>query len=344
MNATDAQPQPAAAAASGTAAAGLAFLMASGPRPSLAEPVPGSPPAAAGTRVRSLTVIVPARNERQGLPATLAELGGMLAAQPQLAFREVVVIDDGSSDGTGEAAREWGARVIRHPEGLGNGAAIKRGIREARADWVLMLDADGQHPAAAVPAMLAMAERYDMVVGSRGGGGGAWHRNLANRIYNALASYVSGRRIPDLTSGFRLLRADLAKDMVYLLPNTFSYPSTLTLALMRAGYPVGFLPIAVRPREGKSHVRLLADGSRFFLIILRVATFFAPLRVFLPLSALLFVAGLGWYAYTYLTEGRLTNLAVVLVGQATLLFALGLISEQVAALRYQRMERTDDRP
>ena len=178
-----------------------------------------------------------------------------------------------------------------------------------------------------------------MVVASRGGGGGALHRNLANRIYNGLASYVTGKRIPDLTSGFRVMRAEVAKGYVYLLPNTFSYPTTLTLAMMRGGYSVGFHPFPVRPRRGKSHIRLLQDGSRFLMIILRIATFFAPLRVFGPMALLLAVLAVLWYAYTYITTYRLTNMTVILLTQATVLFGLGLISEQVAALRFDRSEQ-----
>jgi glycosyltransferase involved in cell wall biosynthesis len=328
----------------GPAEASLAGLMAGGELPPLLATETADPVVrAVRKRVTSLSIVVPARNEAQNLPALLSELEDALADLPQLTFREVLVVDDGSTDATGDCAFESGARVLRHPEGLGNGAAVKRGIREARGEWILLLDGDGQHPPAAVPAMVAMAERYDMVVGSRGGSGGSLHRNLANRIYNRLASYVSGRKIPDLTSGFRILRADIAKDLVYLLPNTFSYPTTLTMAMLRAGYAVGFTPITVRPRLGKSHVRLIADGSRFFLIILRIATFFAPLRVFLPASLLVAFTGIGWYVYTYLTEGRFTNMATLLLGQATLLFALGLISEQVAALRFQRLGRSDER-
>ncbi|HLQ36589.1 MAG TPA: glycosyltransferase family 2 protein [Planctomycetota bacterium] len=322
----------------------LVSLMAGGDLPAAPPEAVARPPLPGWTtRVRSLTVVVPARNEAANLPALLQELEQVFGLLPAFDFREVIVVDDGSSDGTSELAAKGGARVVRHAEALGNGAAVKRGIREARGEWILLLDGDGQHPPAAVPALLQLAERYDMVVGSRDGRGGSYHRNVANRIYNRLASYVSGRRIPDLTSGFRLLRADIAKDLVYLLPNTFSYPTTITMSMLRAGYGVAFQPIAVRRRQGKSHVRLLADGSRFLLIILRVATFFAPLRVFMPLSLLVALLGVGWYVYTYLTEGRFTNMAVVLLGQATLLFALGLISEQVAALRYQRLGRGDER-
>jgi glycosyltransferase involved in cell wall biosynthesis len=325
------------------AADALASLMAGGelpPRALLLVPAP--PPPAASARVQRLSVVLPARNEALNLPALLQELRAVLAALP-LAAVEIVVVDDGSTDGTGDLARAAGARVVRHEESLGNGAAVKRGIRESRGDWILLLDADGQHPPAAIPAMVDLAERYDMVVGSRGGGGGSLHRNFANRVYNLLATYVSGHRIPDLTSGFRLLRADVAKDLVQLLPNTFSYPTTITMTMLKAGYAVAFAKIDVRPRRGKSHVRLFADGSRFFLIILRIATNYAPLRVFLPVSLLFAAIGVGWYCWTWWTEGRFTNMAVLLLGQATMLFALGLVSEQIAALRNQRLGHREER-
>jgi glycosyltransferase involved in cell wall biosynthesis len=319
----------------------LATLMAGGDLPPRQVPEIATP-LLAGSRVQSLSIVVPARNEAINLRNLLPEIRALLA-RLALRFAEVIVVDDGSSDTTGELATAFGARVVRHAESLGNGAAVKRGIREAAGEWILLLDGDGQHPPDAVPAMVQMAQRYDMVVGSRGGRGGTAHRNFANRVYNLLATYVSGKKIPDLTSGFRLLRADIAKDLVYLLPNTFSYPTTITMSMLRAGYGVGFHPIAVRARKGKSHVRLVADGSRFFLIILRIATFFAPLRVFLPLSLLVAGLGVGWYVYTYVTEGRFTNMAVLLLGEAMLLFALGLISEQIAALRFQRMGSHDAR-
>lgn len=290
-------------------------------------------------RVHSLSVVVPAKNEAVALGPLLEELRGVLEAEPGLHW-EILLIDDGSVDETAAVGELAGARVIRHAESLGNGAAVKRGIREAACGWVLLLDGDGQHPPAAIADMLDMAEfqNYDMVVGARHGGGGSMHRNLANGIYNRLASYVTCRRIPDLTSGFRLVRADALKGFAYLLPNTFSYPTTITLAMLRAGYAVGFHPIEVRQRQGKSHIRLLRDGSRFLLIILRIATFFAPLRVFIPLAVLMAALGLGWYAYTYITEGRFTNMATLLLTQATVIFGLGLISEQVAALRFERIE------
>jgi glycosyltransferase involved in cell wall biosynthesis len=326
----------------------LADLMAHGERPAArpaATPVPEAPRAPAGRSgraVRRLSVVVPARNESPNLPALMRELQQNLVAA-NLPFHEVIVVDDGSTDDTAALAAQHGARVCSHAESLGNGAAVKRGIREAKGDWILLLDGDGQHPPGELAAMLALAERCDMVVGSRGGRGGSAHRNLANRVYSRFASYVSGRHIPDLTSGFRLVRADVVKDLVWLLPNTFSYPTTITMSMLRGGWSVRFHPFAVRERRGKSHIRLFADGSRFFLIILRIATMFAPLRVFLPASLLMAAFGLGWYCYTWLNDGRFTNGAVLLFSQATLLFALGLIAEQIAALRFQNLARDDRR-
>jgi len=316
---------------------GLGPLMQSGELPIAGEVPDGGPTLA--RRAGRLTVVVPAKNEEPSLGGLLDELRAVLADVPGLSY-EVLVIDDGSRDATGVVAKAKGARVYRHPESLGNGAAVKRGIREARGDWILLLDGDGQHPPAAIPGMLEMADDVDMVVGARFGGGGAMHRNLANRVYNRLASYVTNRRIPDLTSGFRLLRADVAKSYAYLLPNTFSYPTTITLAMLRGGYAVGFHPISVRPRVGRSHIHIVRDGCRFLMIILRIATFFAPLRVFVPVAMVMALLGTGWYVFTYLTEARLTNMAVLLWTQATVVFALGLISEQIAALRF---ERTDGR-
>lgn len=314
----------------------LGALMATGELPRRPA-APKPPPRIGRRRVARLSVVIPARNEEAALARLLTELGEVLHGIEGITH-EILVIDDGSHDGTGRVAKACGAAVIRHPESLGNGAAVKRGIREARGDWILLLDGDGQHPPDAIPRMLDMAEEHDMVVGSRDGGGGAVHRNLANRVYNRLASYVTNRRIPDLTSGYRLLRADVAKSYAYLLPNTFSYPTTITLAMLRGGYSVGFLPIRVRARQGRSHIHVVRDGCRFLLIILRIATFFAPLRVFVPIAAAMWLLGAAWYGYTYFNFGRLTNMAIVLWTQATVIFALGLISEQIAALRFDRTE------
>ncbi len=302
-----------------------------------------SPPlavhAAKASRVKRLSIVVPARNEGLNMAALMDEINDVLG-ELDLPFHEVLVVNDGSTDDTAQLATDRDARVIHHPVGLGNGAAVKRGIREAKGDWILLLDGDGQHPPHELPAMIEQANQYDMVVASRGGSGGSIHRNIANQVYNRFASYVSGRHIPDLTSGYRLMRADVAKSLVWLLPNTFSYPTTITMSMLRGGWSVGFHPFQVRQRLGKSHVRLFADGSRFFVIILRIATMFAPLRVFLPTAMLTGAIGVAWYINTWLNDGRFTNMALLLLTQAMLLFALGLIAEQIAALRFQGLAQS----
>ncbi|MCA8971019.1 MAG: glycosyltransferase family 2 protein [Planctomycetes bacterium] len=286
------------------------------------------------SRTKLVTIVLPVLNEAENLRALLIELDDVLARIEGFEF-EILVVDDGSTDGSSEIAMTHGARVHRHPRNLGNGAAVKRGIREARGDYILLMDGDGQHPPDAIPRLLSKLGDHDLVVGSRGGSGGSLHRNLANRIYNRAASYVTQAKIPDLTSGFRVARADFLKSFVHMLPNTFSYPTTITLAAFRAGYSVHYEPISVRKRGGRSKIRLFEDGSRFFLIILKVATLVSPLRVFLPLSFFVGFIGLAWYFYSYFATGRFTNMAVLLLVQATVIFSLGLISEQVAQLRFE---------
>jgi glycosyltransferase involved in cell wall biosynthesis len=250
----------------------------------------------------------------------------------------VIVVDDGSDDGTPERARAAGAAVLSHPTSLGNGAAIKTGARQARGSILVFLDGDGQHPADAIPALLAELERgYDMAVGARDRGGQAgFGRHLANGTYNRLATWMSGQRIADLTSGMRAARASKFREFLYLLPNGFSYPTTITMAFLRSAYPVAYVPVTVRQREGQSHIRPLRDGLRFLLIIFRIATLYSPLKLFVPVSALFFLAGLGNYVNTFLTEGRFTNMSALLWSAAVIVFLIGLISEQITALTYRR--------
>ena len=287
-----------------------------------------------------VSVVIPARDEAGGLPGVLAGVAAALGSAG--IAHEVLVVDDGSSDGTGEAARKAGARVVRHPFPMGNGAAVKAGIRAARGEIVALLDADGQHDPADLPRLLAeLGEDWTMVVGARTGGFGAGiHRGFANRIYAALASYVSGVRIPDLTSGFRVVRRDAARKFLYMLPNTFSYPSTLTLALLRSGRPVKFVPVKARARTGTSKIRLLRDGARFFLIILRVAVSFSPIKVFLPASILAFGVGTGFYAWYWASDAlhKITGGVQSMWLLGAVVFALGLLSEQIASLRFDRSE------
>jgi glycosyltransferase involved in cell wall biosynthesis len=290
--------------------------------------------------VRKVSVILPAFNEAESIASVLQGLRQLALRQAVGDLFELVVVDDGSQDETAAIAEREGARVVRHPYNIGNGAAVKAGIRAAGGEVLVLMDADGQHRPEEIPQLLAALDNHAMAVGARQANGQAnLGRRIANALYSRFASYVTGRRIPDLTSGFRAVRAGVARRFLYLLPNTFSYPTTITLACFRTGLPVAYVPIRARKRIGKSKIRLFQDGTRFFLIILKIATFFSPFRVFFPLSLLSFLLGMGYYLYTFFTQHRFTNMAMLLIVQAVILFALALISEQIAQLRFDRSER-----
>lgn len=281
----------------------------------------------------SLSIVIPAKDEAASLPAVLQEL------KQRHPDAELLVVDDGSSDGTGDVARAQGAVVIRNPYSLGNGAAVKAGVRAARGSVVVCMDADGQHVPADVARLLELrAQGYDMVVGARTGSrsqASPW-RHLANNFYNALASWMTGHRILDLTSGFRAADATRFREFLHLLPNGFSYPTTITMAFFRAGYRVGYMPIEAARRQGKSHIRPVRDGVRFLLIIFKIATLYSPLKIFLPISALFFCTGGGYYLYTYVEYHRLTQMTVLLFITSVLVFLIGLVSEQITTLMFSR--------
>ncbi len=284
-----------------------------------------------------ISVIIPARNEARAIKSIIARVRKTL--EEKGLSHEIIVIDDGSSDKTADMACQGGAIVFSHPYNIGNGAAIKTGIRNARGDFLVMLDADGQHPPENIPALLAMLAKYHMAVGARSQGSKAsLHRRFANKIYNRFASYVCGRPIEDLTSGFRAIRAGVAKEFVSLLPNTFSYPTTITLATVRSGYSLAYLPIkSPRRLEGtKSKIRLFRDGARFFLILFKITTLFSPLKIFLPLGALTFLAGVGYGVLKIFLSGRYGPTSQMLMVFAVLIFLIGLVSEQIAQLRFDR--------
>ncbi len=281
------------------------------------------------------SIILPVFNEARNLATLLERLGAL-----SLPNAEIILVDDGSTDGSARMAEGKEIRVIAHPYNIGNGAAIKSGIRAACGRLLVLMDSDGQHQPEDIPKLVAEAERYHMVVGARAKGSKLrFHRNVANLIYNAFASYVTKFRVQDLTSGFRVVRRADALRFIDLLPNEFSYPSTLTLAFLRSGLTVKYVPIHSLYRSGQSKISLISDGLRFLLIITKIATLFSPLRVFLPVSGFFFITGFGYYLYTYLTEGRFTNMAVFLLTTGVIVFMLGLVSEQVALLRMERHSR-----
>lgn len=277
-----------------------------------------------------LSVILPAKNEAEGLRKTLPRLKSVL---PEA---EIIVVDDGSTDATALVATESGVRALAGPYSMGNGAAIKRGARAATGDVLVFMDADGQHDPNLIRQLLdRLDDGYDMVVGARNAGGQAnASRGAANALYNRLASWMTGHRVLDLTSGFRVARAEKFREFLHLLPNGFSYPTTITMAFFRSAYPVAYVPIPVYQRIGRSHIRPLRDGVRFLLIIFKIATLYSPLKLFLPASLGFILLGLGNYAYTFATESRFTNMSALLLSAGVIVFLIGLVSEQVTGLTY----------
>jgi glycosyltransferase involved in cell wall biosynthesis len=283
-----------------------------------------------------VSVVIPAYQEENIIGKVVGEVKEVLEELGKT--HEVIVVDDGSSDQTPTAAEQAGAAVISHPYNIGNGAAVKTGIRAAQGASIVMMDGDGQHDAAYIPALLDGLETYDMVVGARNADSEtSVHRDIGNGVYNWLASYVCDRQIDDLTSGYRALRATIAKKFVYLLPNTFSYPTTITMAVARSGYSFSYYPIRVRRRVGKSKIKLLRDGARFLLILFKIATLFSPLKIFIPVSLLVFGVGFGYGLYKVLVLGtRYGPTSAMLMTMAGLVFLIGLVSEQVTQLRFER--------
>jgi glycosyltransferase involved in cell wall biosynthesis len=283
-----------------------------------------------------ISIVMPAYNEADSIAERLKEVQSMGT------FHEIIVVDDGSSDKTAEIVQEHeDIRLVKHPYNIGNGAAVKSGIRAASGDVILLMDADGQHPASEIPKILEYIEKYDMVVGARTTASDArWHRTFANWIFNSYASYVVGYPIPDLTSGFRAIRADIAHSFVYLLPNSYSYPTTLTISLFRAGYSVKYHPfVAPRRQGGSSGIKPIRDGLRFLLTTTRLAVLFVPLKIFLPLSILFIIVGGGYTIYTLASLHRFSGFGGLVVTLGFLIFLIGLISEQIAMLRFMNSER-----
>ena len=283
--------------------------------------------------INNLEVIIPAYNEEENIANVIKGIRETLGNGCR-----ITIVDDASEDRTLEIARASGAQVIRHPYRMGNGAAIKTGLRQAQAELLVLMDGDGQHLPQDIPVLLKEIDKFDMCIGARDFSK-LNLRNFANKFYNGFASYVTLFKIRDLTCGFRALKRREAVKFIYLLPNTFSSPSTLTLAFLKSGRPIRYARISSLPRKrGRSKISLLNDGVRFFLIITRIATFFSPLRVFVPVSAFFFSVGLLYYLYTYSAFRRFTNMSALLFSASIIIFMLGLVSEQIAQLRMDRTE------
>jgi glycosyltransferase involved in cell wall biosynthesis len=285
------------------------------------------------------SIVIPARNEADGLAQMLPQLALHL---PQGA--EIIVVNDGSDDATAAVCAAHGVRILTHPYPKGNGAAIKTGARAAKGDVIIFMDADGQHKPEDIPQLVEQFNKgYDMVVGARQSGSQAgFHRAAANDLFSRFASWMVMQPIADLTSGFRVVRASRFRQFLYLLPNGFSYPTTITMSFFRAGYSVAYVPIHTPRRStGTSHIHPLKDGLRFLLIIIRIGTLFSPQKLFLPISASFFLTALFYYLYTYFTSGRFTNMSALLFLAAIFTFLIGIVSEQISALHYKNIDAQD---
>ena len=285
-----------------------------------------------------VSIIIPAYNESGNIENIVSDIKVLYPAY------EIIVINDGSTDNTAAEAQRAGAKVFSHPYNIGNGAAIKSGIRVATGDILVFMDGDGQHSPEAIASLIEHIPQYDMVVGARSTGDQAsLGRALGNKAYNWFASYVAKFPIKDLTSGFRAVKSNIAKSFVYLLPNTYSYPATITLGVLRGGMSVKYVPIKMRKRKtGKSNLKIVHDGVRFFMIITKICTLYSPMRVFLPVSFLMFMLGVINYLYTFIMRSRFTNMSVFLFVTGIIIFMMSLISEQICQMRFER--RATDRP
>lgn len=278
----------------------------------------------------TVSVLIPAYNEALSISAVVSAMSSVAP------WREIIVIDDGSSDDTADRARQASAVVVRHPYNKGNGAAVKTGIRRAAGEFVLIIDGDGQHRAADSLQLVSRLGEFDLVVGARSPETQATQtRRVGNAALNWFAGYLTGRHIPDLTSGFRAARREYLLEFLHLLPNGFSTPTTTTLAFIKAGYNVIFEPTEASPRQGDSKIRLATDGTKFLMIILKIVTLFSPMRVFLPVALVSFAVGLGYAIWTIATQSHITNSSVLLIVLAVMVLLVGLVSEQISALRFE---------
>jgi glycosyltransferase involved in cell wall biosynthesis len=283
------------------------------------------------THSTQLSIVLPAKNEAASLVTLLPEIKQLIPDA------EIIIVDDGSTDDTVALCTQHNVSVVSQPYSMGNGAAIKAGARVAAGEILVFMDADGQHRPEDIPRLLGrLVQGVDMVVGARGKGSQASvHRGIGNRIYNRLASWMVGQQIPDLTSGFRVVKAGKFRQFLYLLPNGFSYPTTITMSFFRAGYGVVYEPIHAPKRIGESHVRLFKDGLRFLLIIFKIGSLYSPLKLFAPVALGHLLLGVGYYAFTYVTQHRFPSISVFLLTAAVTIFMIGLVSEQITALMYK---------
>ena len=290
-------------------------------------------------KYNNLSIVIPARNEAESLEKLLPLL------KQKYPGSQIIVVNDGSTDNTAGICEQYGVVLFSHPYSMGNGASIKSGARTASGEVIVFMDADGQHDPDDIDKLLnKIEEGYDMVVGARTlDSHASLPRRFANQIYNKLASFMTGYKIEDLTSGFRAAKRNKFIKFLYLLPNGFSYPTTITMAFFRSGFGVAYVGIRASDRTGKSHIKVLRDGVRFFVIILKIGALFSPMRLFLPVSALLFMVGICYYIYTYILFERFTNMSALIILASLITFLMGIMAEFISSLHYKEIEEEENK-
>ncbi len=288
---------------------------------------------------KPVSLILPAFNESEAIAQSLTRIIDFMKSH--FSDYEIIVVNDASTDSTAEEVLKFpGIILLSHPYNKGNGSAVRTGIRNAKKEFVIMMDADGQHDITDITNIAELLGTYDCVVGSRTSSShGSFHRNIANKFYNRLASYVTNINIEDLTSGYRGFRTSVIKKFLYMFPNGFSYPTTSTLAIIKGGYNLKYCPVHTKKRIGKSKIKIFRDGFRFLLIIIKITVLFSPLKVFLPVSLLFVLSGLTHMFYKVIVLGaRYTQFSVFLISVGVIIFLIGLLSEQISTLRYDKVE------
>jgi glycosyltransferase involved in cell wall biosynthesis len=276
----------------------------------------------------NVTIIIPAYNEEKSIHSVIENLNSISNEY------EIIVVDDGSTDNTFEILQNAGIKTVRHPYNKGYGAALKTGVRNANADIVMFMDADGQHQPKDIERILEPMDRYDMVVGERTKSSKVTIlRKPGKKILSILANYLSGMDIPDLNSGFRAIKKNVVQEFMHILPNSFSFTTTITLACILSGYSIEYVPIHAPERIGKSKIRPFKDGMNFIILILRTVSLFNPLKVFLPVAVVLFIPGMIDLLYELIFNFNISSASILLIVTSALIFLFGILADQISNIR-----------
>ena len=281
--------------------------------------------------MEEVSIIIPAYNEKEGITHVIESL--RLLKEKHGPRWEIIVVDDGSTDGTSEMVKNFGDVVlIQHPLNRGYGAAIKTGVRHAKYNTLVISDADGTYPVNDIPKLIAQLQKSDMVVGSRHiyGSNIPLSRRPAKWMLNKLANYLTGIKIPDLNSGLRVMKKDIVLKYFHLLPDGFSFTTTITLAMLTNNYDVEFVPIEYKIRSGRSKIRPIRDTMNFIQLILRTVLYFDPLKIFLPISAFFFVSSITVLVLSYLFTPKIMDITtVILFISGVQILAIGMIADLI---------------